>query len=158
RVAEVILVTACPVLAEAGVRAASAYCSRLVFRENLGRDFGAFRVGLARAGDLAARQELILTNDSVYGPLADLVGGFSDMERRADLDLWGLTNSWDVAYHLQSYFLVFRTPFLQSRFFRDFWESFSSGLSRRDVIIHYEIGFSQRALREGFKLGAVCEY
>src|SRR5262245_711549 len=74
RVAEIIFVTTCRELPERDVAAVARHCARIVFRENGGRDFGGYRVGLVQAGDLSGRQEVLLANDSVYGPLADLAG------------------------------------------------------------------------------------
>ncbi len=157
RVAEVMFVTSCPDLRAEDLSAVGRHCSRAIFRANRGRDFGGYRAGLERAGDLAGRAEILLANDSVYGPLADLASVVSEMEYR-DLDLWGITESWEDDYHLQSYFLAARRPFFASAAFRDFWDRYDFPTDRRDVIARGEIGFSQLARRAGFRLGAFCDY
>lgn len=157
RFAEIVFVTACTDLPAADVRKLRAVASRVVFRENAGRDFGAWRVGLACARHLRERPEVVLTNDSVYGPLFDLGPVFEEMSYR-DLDLWGLTESWERAYHVQSYFVAARRRLVNSRFFANFWRRFAFETARNRVIERGEIAFSQDAGRRGFRLGAMLPY
>jgi lipopolysaccharide biosynthesis protein len=65
-----------------------------------------------------------------------------------------MTDSYEIAYHLQSYFLVFKKRVLQSPAFRDFWDSVSVLESKDDVIRKYEVGMSQVLISAGFKPGA----
>ncbi len=157
RVAEILFVTSCPDLPAADLHALGRYCTRVIFRENLGRDFGGYCVGLAHAGDLAGRFEVILANDSVYGPLTDLAAVVAEMQFR-DVDLWGITESWENGHHLQSYFLALRRSFFASAPCRAFWEQFSFPTARDDVIVQGELAFSQVACQAGFRLAAFCDY
>ena len=47
-------------------------CALVLHRKNIGYDFGAYKDSLAELGDLSQFDEVILANDSVYGPLFDL--------------------------------------------------------------------------------------
>jgi lipopolysaccharide biosynthesis protein len=161
--AEVIFLTSCDRLQEGEITRLNPYCSRVLFRKNEGRDFGAWRVGLSLAGDLRHYDEIILTNDSVYGPLFPLQESFSRMGS-SDCALWGITDSWAGLgqtwndYHVQSYFLVLTRPLIQSELFASFWRDHDFSLARNEIIHCYEIGFTRRAEEAGFRVGAACDF
>lgn len=100
----------------------------LLVRENRGFDFAAYKAGLEWFGyDRAAElDELLLTNNSYYGPVYPFTEMWSAMDR-VECDFWGLTRHPDQApeglvEHLQSYWLVFRAKPLRSTDFRAFWD------------------------------------
>lgn len=124
-------------------------------RENLGYDFVSYRVGLG-ALDLSSFDEVIICNDSVYGPLFDLKNIFLGME--ADqCDFWGITESDEIATHLQSYFLVFRKPVLDDESFREFWQQVEVVSDKKAIIERYEVGLSQKLLSRGFSCSSVVK-
>ena len=49
---------------------------------------------------------LVIANDSVYGPFGPLGPLLSRMDFGA-ADAWGMTETWQIRYHLQSYFVAF---------------------------------------------------
>jgi rhamnosyltransferase len=131
-------------------------CSRLeglvdeaFVRENTGLDFGMWKAAL-ETEDLGGYDELLLTNSSIVGPSAALAPLFRRMDAVA-CDFWGLTESWEQCHHLQTYFLVFRKPVLESPAFRQFWESVLPFRSKRNVILAYEIGLCAFLEEQGFK-------
>jgi len=129
-------------------------CREIILRRNTGYDFGAYRDGIMSIPDLLATECLILANDSVYGPLYPL----DEMLGRCDpevFDVWGATDSEEISYHLQSYFLVFYSRAIRSRAFWRFWFWFPNIDSRRFVIKCGEIGLTQRMLKAGLRVGAV---
>lgn len=77
---------------EKGLYNLSAYADEIIYRENIGLDAGGFKdalctyIGWERLEDY---DEVILANDSFYGPFADIAGIFDKMESR-NLDFWGL--------------------------------------------------------------------
>lgn len=95
-------------------------------RENLGADFGAWQEVLLDLGAdaLANYAEVILMNDSTYGPLFPLREMFQAMAQTR-CDYWGITRGNNHLWpeHLQSYFLVFRANVIQSPAFWNFWRS-----------------------------------
>src|SRR5438045_8800342 len=87
-------------------------------------------------------KEVLMANDSVFGPLYDLGPIISTMNKR--FDIWGMTDSYEINYHLQSYFLYFNEPAIKSETWLDFWQRMDfTGLSNWDIIVKYEIGLSQ---------------
>lgn len=131
-------------------------------RTNVGYDFGAWRDGLAtlRVGDF---DEVLCVNDSVFGPLADLTPALVD-RRIAAADLWGMVLSDQNARrdaarvpHLQSWFLGFRRPLLESDAFAEFWRSCEPCDTKLEVIERYEIGFTARMAEAGFQVAALYD-
>lgn len=139
------------------VEALLPHCALVLHRHNVGYDFGAWRDGILQIPDLAALDQLLITNDSVFGPLYDLETVLQRLDPAAG-DVWGVTESFDTRYHLQSYFLLFNRAVLQASKFRKFWETMRYIENKRVVIFKYEIGLSQTLLKAGFRLRALNPY
>ena len=69
---------------------------RLIERENVGFDVGAYQQALLSLGrDTVCRYtELILMNYTLAGPVSPLATMWETMERREELDFWGLTRHY----------------------------------------------------------------
>ena len=132
-------------------------CGRILWRRNRGYDFGAYKDALQEVPDLDALEMLIIANDSVYGPLQPL----EEIIARADpeqADVWGITDSYEHHYHLQTYFLLVHRRALASSGFRAFWKRLVYTQSKTVVIHKYEIGFSKHLLAARLRLAAVHPY
>lgn len=104
-------------------------------RPNEGFDSGAWQEGLlVHCGfdRLREHDELVLFNDSFFGPLYPFADVFAEMAPQA-ADFWGLSVHGAVKSagqcphghrprYLQTYFLVFRSRLLHAPAFREFWE------------------------------------
>ena len=128
------------------------YCKEIVLRDNEGYDFMSYKLGLSYI-DYSQYDEVILCNDSVYGPFYPLNDTFSTMQTK-HVDMWGMTDNYELSYHLQSYFLVFRQTVLQSDAFKTFWDTVHMLSNKEQVIEAYEIGLSRHLLQNGFQLDA----
>lgn len=126
-------------------------------RENKGLDFGSWQYGMTVLGDMEHIDQLLLANDSVFGPLFDLKF-MVDQMNGTDADFWGVTDSYEGNWHLQSYFLCFHSNVVRSRVFRDFFTQDFGSLSKQQIIIRGEIALSQRLTRAGFYGAASCPY
>jgi hypothetical protein len=133
-------------------------CAAVLIRRNVGYDFGAWRDAIEQLGLPRPNTEiLLLVNDSVYGPLR----GIEDTLARIDFslaDIWGLTESWQTRYHLQSFFLAVAPRVMSSLAWRQFWLNVRPVPSKRWVIVQYEVGFTQVLLRAGFRCKAAWPY
>lgn len=116
------------------------HCAEVLLKDNVGLDFGMWKHALERV-DVGAWDEIVLTNSSVFGPLSPLSDAFHTMEHEM-LDFWGMTDSSDMSWHLQSYFLVFRRRVLASEAWRAFWSAFLPYKNKRQIVRCYEIGLS----------------
>jgi len=154
---EVIFVSACKTLPDNELNKIKKFCTKIVLRRNKGRDFGGWKIGLSVVEDFKKYNQIILANDSSYGPFSDLKEIFKIMNEK-ELDMWGITDSWERKYHIQTYFIVFNKRLINSEFFADFWKDVRFHFSKETIINDYEVGLTQRALRQGFKIGAFCDY
>jgi lipopolysaccharide biosynthesis protein len=135
-----------------------AVCDAVLVRRNIGYDFGAWREALDHLGLPRPDTEMILlANDSVYGPLQPL-DTILERIRLDEAPFWGLTESWQMGYHLQSYFLAFGPRALQSEAWARFWRQVRPAPSKHWVIRHYELGLSQAMIGAGFDCKAVWPY
>jgi lipopolysaccharide biosynthesis protein len=133
------------------------YCARVIHRDNTGYDFGAWRDGLSALPAGLKLQQLILANDSVFGPLQDLGAAIARCDP-AVADVWGMTDCYQFRYHLQSYFLLFHERALRSKPFAKFWKNFRYTSNKSVVIGMYEVGMSQALLKGGLRLRALTPY
>jgi SAM-dependent methyltransferase len=131
-------------------------CSRVFQNPNIGLDFGMWQLAIL-AVDLSAWDELVLVNSSVHGPVHPLQRIFEDMAEES-CDFWGLTDSYEIDYHLQSYFLVFRKPALESHAFKRFWASVLPYHNKWQIIRSYEIGLTQFLREQGLSCSVRFPY
>ena len=154
---ETVFVSTAPGLDADRIQRIRPLTSRIILRQNRGYDFGSWRDALATCGELTRYDRLLIANDSVYGPIRDLGEVFETMKQRGAL-AWGITDSWRYVRHLQSYFLVFERPVLESEAFQGFWRDLPDHRFKHSVIVEGELGLSRRLARAGFELAAVCDY
>jgi lipopolysaccharide biosynthesis protein len=146
---KIIFVSNAPKLKPAAVQRVRSLAAIILRRANVGYDFGGYKDGLSLIPDLARVDLLLLANDSVYGPFRPLTDILS--RRGNDAQFWGLTDSWDRAYHLQSYFLLFGRVALAHEAFGRFWKSVRYVNSKGYVIRRYEVGLSRTLMKAGLR-------
>ena len=133
-------------------------CIGIIVRRNIGYDFGAWREGLEYLkGSLDRLEWLAIANDSLYGPLAPLGPLFDEMNFAA-ADVWGLTDSTQRNWHLQSYFVAFSRRVLRSGAWRRFWRGILPVKSKSWAISHGEIAITGALRAAGFKCAALFPY
>ena len=128
-----------------------------VARDNVGRDFGAWRDALAIVlRDRPSPRELLLANDSVLGPIRPMAPVIAALRAGGD-GLFGLTENRGGSPHLQSYALLAR-----------------GGAAVKDVAAHLatchpsrskwrlvqkgEIGLTRHMLARGHRVAALFGY
>lgn len=118
-------------------------------------DFGSYKRGLRLAEERgllksAVADELILCNDSCYGPVYPFSESFSTMASRP-CDFWGMTaNREQGDEHLQSFFLVFRRAVLDSGVLGDFLGGVRELSGRNSVVVLYESKLTETLCNAGF--------
>lgn len=122
-------------------------------------DFGSYKRGIEYArtnGLLDGAAELVLCNDSCYGPFQDLGDFIAKMELK-NLDFWGITQNSQFGDHIQSYFIVFkRRMFTDLRFVR-FFESVSAKDHVSKVVLTYEVPMTRHFADMGFSWGTLID-
>lgn len=143
------------------------YADKVFYRANIGFDAGAYKDALccyAGWDEVSQYDEILLVNDSFYGPLYSFKGIFDRMEKVAT-DYWGLTRApkgmledkYAYGSHIQSYFIVFRKSVLQSIQFRKFWADMVYPQFLTQAIIAFELGCNSYLEKLGFLGTAVTD-
>jgi len=154
----VVFVTNAGKLTPEAMAALQNLCAGIIIRHNRGYDFGAWcdaveELALPRDNT----EEVIFANDSVFGPLAPLEPALAAIDY-AKADIWGLTESWQYRYHLQSFFMAFGPTALRSKAFRDFWDGIRPVPLKSYIVRNYEIGITQQMVKAGLTCAAVWPY
>jgi rhamnosyltransferase len=156
---DIIFISNCKFLKDKEIEKIKPYCKKIIIRKGRARDFGSWKIGISVLGeDIKNYDYLILANDSVYGPLNNNLKNILSFFENSQYDGFGITDSYEVKYHLQSYFLIFKKNIITSKVFNNFWQNFYFFNRKRTIIEKYEIGLSQKLIKHGFKLGAYYDY
>ena len=123
-------------------------------------DFGSYK----RAMDWALKNLevgvydwIYLVNDSVFGPVSDIVATLERMENLGT-DVTGLVyNPHRRNPHLQSWFLGLRKDFFTSDLFRNFIKGVERVQSKEEVCIRYEEGFTRMLIENGVSFSGLCK-
>ncbi len=123
-----------------------------------GYDFGSWQILINHIGwqTLMTYDEMIICNDSIYGPMSNIGDIFDYMELR-DYDFWGLTENYHSNYHLDSYFMVFKNDILKHPKFHEFWNNIIPNTSKsktyESILTPFltELGFSGNSYIKNYK-------
>jgi GT2 family glycosyltransferase len=133
-------------------------CSYVLIRKNSGYDFGCWsHVIRENYNELSEYSGLLLCNDSVFGPLHDLSLIFDRLDFNSGIDFWGLTASTSPMWHLQSYFMLYSQKIVKSAIFEEHWLDIGVFKNKVDIIMSYEVGWSDLLLRLGYRGKALFE-
>lgn len=143
------------------------YADDVFYRENTGADAGGFKDAMCRFigwDKVLCYDELVLVNDSIFGPFRPMVEIFEEMDKK-QADFWGLSkhaeyNDEGVAgypEHIQSFFLVVRTQMLHHEAFRRYWENMPYFKDLSEVVIKHETRFTAYFAEQGFSFECLAD-
>lgn len=157
------------ILTPEGKRRLETITDDVVVRDNIGFDMEAWRQGILQK-NLAEYDELVLFNDSFYGPLYPFSEVFDKMDaEKSDSDFWGLTIHGQmpdelklcpygyIPEHIQSYFLVIRKKMLHSYEFLEYWQNLQTPENFQEAIRLNEVCFTRVFLDKGFSYDVYCD-
>jgi rhamnosyltransferase len=137
-------------------------CDRLIIRKNEGFDVWGYKTGIEAIGfdGLSEYDELILLNDTCYGPLFPFSEMFSEMESR-DCDFWGsaahqemtpnpFTGTGHLPRHLTANFIAIRKDMLKSQAFKRYWKDLPEIKTYIDAILLHESRFTKHFTDLGY--------
>jgi len=128
-------------------------CSDIILRENSGHDFGSWNEGYCRhRAQLTG--ELLLVNDSVYGPVGNLGEGLERL-RGLDADMSGFVESRAILPHLQSWLLLVQPEAHKSGTFQRILRFDYSNRPKTEIVLEGEIGLSTAMRAAGFKVAGL---
>jgi Rhamnan synthesis protein F len=128
--------------------------SGLYIRQNVGFDFSAWSHIFHVCPDAWNSSIVYLLNDSILGPIDDdsFTATLARI-RQSSADLVGLTDSQEIRWHIQSYFLAVKGRGLTGPAFKEFMASVRSHTDKDEVIQEYEVALATK-MREA---GLTCE-
>lgn len=156
-----ILVMVNGLLTPAGRERLDAVSDQVVVRDNRGFDSWAYKEGLDLMADrMAEFDEVLLANDTWFGPIRPFEPVFERMNRRA-LHFWGMTDHMRVepnpftqtgylAYHLQSYWVAARKDMFESAEWLAYWRDLPEMNSYNDAVAKHEGVFTEHFTGLGF--------
>lgn len=138
--------------------------AEILMRENAGLDISGYKAGILYLEEtLSTYDELVMLNQTIYGPIYPFAEMFDEMNAR-DVDFWGMTkhpgideDPWGTAggervpAHLQSYFVVVRKPMLTSEDFLTYWKELPTIETYYDAVGGHEAWFTERFEQKGYK-------
>ena len=122
-------------------------------------DFGSWQELIKIIGweKILEYDELILANDSVFGPLYPMKDFFKKIEKDVEWDICGITRSFEKqVWHLNSYFLVFRNKAFTSDIFKEHLLSIKQEKNISQVIEKYEVPFMEKYYNNGYTVKVFC--
>lgn len=131
------------------------------YRKNIGWDAGAYKDAICEYvgwEEIRKYDELIIANDSFYGPLYDWKDSF-DIFENDDCDYWGMTGQiagnfenpyYEFLKHVHSYFLAFKKQIILSEEFKNYWEKLKYPVTFRDALVDFEISINKCLTEAGF--------
>jgi len=127
------------------------YADDIIYRENKGFDAGAYKDMLCDIlgwDEVTKYDELILMNDSFFGPFFPMEPYFERMEAER-CDFWAFVRAPGIILkttqygtYIQSYFLVFRRTALISSAFQNYWKQLDYPTTFTEAVRIFEVGLS----------------
>ena len=124
-------------------------CDAFATRENIGFDFAIWSAAIQKDLRILQASDLLLVNDSVIGPLFPMDRIFAGVNR-SSAGIVGLTDSSQVKYHTQSFFLHLKNSVITSDAFVEFINGIKSYADKNTVIQEYEVNFISLMAAAGF--------
>ena len=153
----ITFVTNSPRFPQGSLDAVRPHVRLIIQRYNSGYDFAAYRDGIHTIPDLQGAEALIIMNDSVYGPLYSLKNALASIDPEK-VDVWGITDSWEYNFHIQTYFVLFFNKAITSNAFTDFWKNFPNINDKWTVIRNGELKLTRKLVRERLRIEVQCPF
>jgi hypothetical protein len=150
----VVLVSACESQSKIQLNPEIKSKITLIRKPNLGYDFGSWAIALDVFPEILNANRLILTNDSLIGPLSSIDSIFESLEN-SRFDITGITDNSELQYHLQSYLLFLKENAIRNLNIQEFLKSVIHLDLKNEVILKYELGLTRTAQLSGLYVGAL---
>lgn len=132
---------------------------KIIYRKNTSYDAGAYKEALLKQECrevIEKSDELILCNNSFWGPFVHFSCIFKEMEK-SKADFWGLTSTnYTIFQYVHSFFLVYRKVVLKSGILYRYFEEHidKEKMTYFGVYAGFENGLSQELIKNGFQYDA----
>ena len=158
-------------LLEEGRETLRKYTDKILERPNVGFDAAGWKAGMldfCGMEHLRSFDELILFNDSYFGPLYPFQTIFDEMDSR-ELDFWGMTSHGaapsgrnacpygDRPQYIQTYFMGFRGRLLRDPAFESYWRNLPTFTTFSDLVEKHGCVITQYFSDLGFRWDVYCD-
>ena len=164
-----LVITVNGTLDEQNRNSLSLHCDAIFVRSNKGYDCAAYKEALETFvgwKKVLQYKELILINDSCYGPVFPLSEMFNVMDK-TQYDFWGVTEQTPIKriscgealypYHIQTYFVVVKEEMLYSKAFQEFWNNVQIPNNYTEAVENFELRFTSHFNSLGYLSGAYID-
>lgn len=124
-------------------------------------DFGSWQelINILGWEKLEEYDELILTNDSIMGPLYNIQILIDKTVLDEEWQACGINYAYDYhSWHLSSYFLILKKEVFTSYMFKEYIKSIKKEKSVENVIENYEIGLSRLLIQSGYNVKSIVDF
>ena len=129
----------------------------IIFRENIGYDFGSWKAGILANYNLIYNSEsLLLMNDSLYGPITSTEQLFNQV-LNSSTDVTCMTLNHVGGTHAQSYFVSYNQSVFKSADFSSFWKTIPIYCDKFQLIKNCEMRWSHHLLNTGKTISALYD-
>lgn len=128
----------------------------IVCRTCAGYDFTSWKAAFEAFPSLYEAKEVTLCNDSVFAPIGSYAPVYQTMDS-IPCDFWGMTFSYEIMPHMQSFHLVLRKKTLQHSAFKQFISAIVAD-QNRNIAVGYEIRLSLWLELHGLQAGCYRPY
>ena len=156
-----VLVVVTGALTDEGRAKLEPVSDEILVRENVGFDIWAHKEALEHVGEgIAEFDEVVLTNDTWFGPVRPFGPVFEAMDAR-EVHFWGMTDhareepnpftgKGVLPYHLQSFWIAVRREMFLSEEWASYWRDLPAMPSYFDAVLKHEAVFTERFADAGF--------
>lgn len=133
---------------------------KIISRKNIGYDFYSYKHGLNYfilnyLKKESENADLYFLNSSVLIVETNkLIGNLKKLKIKNN-EIWGLTKSYELTEHLQSYFFCFSVKVLKNKNILNWWLKIKPYKKRQTIIDKYELGLSKIMKTNDYKLCAM---
>ena len=147
------------------------YTPKILERPNVGFDAAGWREGMLEycgMDYIRDFDELVLFNDSFFGPFYPFQKIFDEMDAR-DIDFWGISSHGaapsaghkcpygDRPRYIQTYFMCFRNTVLQADSFETYWRELPCYKTFSDLVEKHACAVTQHFADLGFRWDVLCD-
>lgn len=127
-------------------------------KQNFGYDFGSWLAVISLLlPQIGKLKRLLLCNDSLFAPLFDIKNVLK-AQTAQKADFFGLADSFEHTYHIQSYFLVLSGKALNSEVFDQFASQYEITSDKQRIVETGEFGITRVFSDAGVKTGSLVKF
>ncbi len=132
---------------------------KIITRKNIGYDFYSYKCGLEYylkklKKDYNDENLFFLNSSILFVEIDKLINKLKKL-KIANNEFWGLTKSYELTEHIQSYFFCFSSKVLTNEIILSWWKKIKPFKKRQTIIDKYELGLSKLMVKNNIELCSI---